>query len=63
MLFFYTRLIERKNLSALHAALHPNDRAVEPVIAARGAGSQFAREQMLAQSVPALRTPAEGIPD
>jgi len=30
---------------------------------AYGAGSWFVRKQMLAQSVPALRTPAEGIPD
>jgi len=35
------------NPPVLHTPPRPNDRAVEPVITARGAGSRFAREHAL----------------
>ena len=55
VLFFYTRLIERKNLPILHAKPHPNGRKAESASPARVADSQFARKHMLSQSLPAAR--------
>ena len=51
-------MMERQNFSVLHALLrraHPNGRAVECAITARGADSQFIRRQILAQPLPAAR--------
>ena len=42
---------------------HPDDGNVETVNPARAAGTQFAREQMLAQNVLARRASAEGTPE
>ena len=53
----YTRLMEQCNLLLSHAPLHPNDRTVELVIPARGAGSACSRIPC-----PPHKTPRRTIP-
>ena len=43
------------------AFLYPNDRNAELVIAARAAGSQPVREQMLSHFLPAAQNPFEHV--
>ena len=52
---FLARLAEWRNLPIPHTALHPNDRAAEPVSSAHSAGNWPARGKMLAQFVLAAR--------
>jgi hypothetical protein len=47
-------MMEQSSLLFLCAMLHPINRVVKSAISARGAGSQFVSQQMLAQNVFAL---------